>query len=107
PPTLSPYRRPRRPPPPPPRRSSHLLPPPAGALGPGAPALHQADRFAAAGGLPPGQGRVPARDQDDLSDPRAGVERPEAADQRDRDRKSTCLNSSHVSISYAVFCSKT
>src|SRR5437870_6746796 len=29
------------------------------------------------------------------------------ADRRvDRDRKSTCLNSSHVAISYAVFCLK-
>src|SRR5690625_6331575 len=29
-----------------------------------------------------------------------------AEEQRDQDRKSTRLNSSHVAISYAVFCSK-
>src|SRR5690606_40697566 len=34
-----------------------------------------------------------------------GVE-PVAGDEHDRDRKSTRLNSSHVKISYAVFCLK-
>src|SRR5437870_9865582 len=29
-----------------------------------------------------------------------------AAEREERDRKSTCLNSSHVAISYAVFCLK-
>src|SRR5690606_42131079 len=33
-------------------------------------------------------------------------DRPVARDGRDRDRKSTRLNSSHVKISYAVFCLK-
>src|SRR5207249_7821282 len=36
-----------------------------------------------------------------------GTQKPESATQRgSRDRKSTRLNSSHVSISYAVFCLK-
>src|SRR5437868_11064454 len=36
----------------------------------------------------------------------ASTLRRDAAARRDRDRKSTRLNSSHVSISYAVFCLK-
>src|SRR5699024_11585273 len=41
-------------------------------------------------------------------DPVSGelVPLPEPADEAQRDRKSTRLNSSHVSISYAVFCLK-
>src|SRR2546430_8622393 len=35
-----------------------------------------------------------------------GWRRPADAPARDRDRKSTCLNSSHSQISYAVFCLK-
>src|SRR5690606_42158907 len=37
---------------------------------------------------------------------RRHLERRRTADGRDRDRKSTRLNSSHVKISYAVFCLK-
>src|SRR5437868_13278703 len=39
---------------------------------------------------------------------RAGVTgaRTDLSAEAERDRKSTCLNSSHVSISYAVFCLK-
>src|SRR5690554_7856637 len=55
----------------------------------------------------PGDGRLPAvvgagspgRGGDDLSAPPAGP-------QSQQDRKSTRLNSSHVRISYAVFCLK-
>src|SRR5262245_64795722 len=36
----------------------------------------------------------------------AGQQRREAARQLERDRKSTRLNSSHLGISYAVFCLK-
>src|SRR5438067_3764128 len=40
-------------------------------------------------------------------DPGRGLERPEMVEEHPwADRKSTRLNSSHVSISYAVFCSK-
>src|SRR5438045_7209620 len=41
-----------------------------------------------------------------LSDPRAPPARPGENPQRSRDRKSTRLNSSHLGISYAVFCLK-
>src|SRR2546426_12805189 len=37
---------------------------------------------------------------------RGGGRRPASAAHRDRDRKSTRLNSSHLVISYAVFCLK-
>src|SRR6266581_7079238 len=37
---------------------------------------------------------------------RLGASRPQAPTLRSRDRKSTRLNSSHPSISYAVFCLK-
>src|SRR6266571_4737557 len=43
-----------------------------------------------------------SRDRDDADDPR----RDERPHERQRDRKSTRLNSSHMSISYAVFCLK-
>src|SRR5690349_23641808 len=41
--------------------------------------------------------------RDELPDPR---QRPTLCADQDRDRKSTRLNSSHVEISYAVFCLK-
>src|SRR3712207_7417009 len=48
------------------------------------------------------EGREP-RDQSRLA---GGVDAEELADHRERDRKSTRLNSSHANISYAVFCLK-
>src|SRR5437660_4470989 len=48
------------------------------------------------------QPRPPARQQDDLLAAAVARERPASG----RDRKSTRLNSSHVAISYAVFCLK-
>src|SRR5690606_42067653 len=45
----------------------------------------------------------PARAQDSVL---RGARPPSAARQRGKDRKSTRLNSSHVKISYAVFCLK-
>src|SRR5699024_9306546 len=54
--------------------------------------------------------RTGGRGRHEYHGPRVSVEgeRPDdaAAEQRQRDRKSTRLNSSHVSISYAVFCLK-
>src|SRR5690349_21826042 len=60
----------------------------------------------------PKHGRQGAADAHDLSGPRIlpFPRRPapqlEAADRKGQDRKSTRLNSSHVEISYAVFCLK-
>src|SRR5690348_17622248 len=49
--------------------------------------------------------RVPPRDTAE-SEPAAGRQDDEERRQRQEDRKSTRLNSSHPSISYAVFCLK-
>src|SRR5438477_7632256 len=65
-------------------------------------------------GLPPRARRVAAVDrvldawprQRAVDLDRAGAQREELAGQPQRDRKSTRLNSSHMSISYAVFCLK-
>src|SRR5438477_822874 len=46
--------------------------------------------------------RAPPLDQRE----QRGLRRDRRGDQRRRDRKSTRLNSSHMSISYAVFCLK-
>src|SRR5690242_21235877 len=51
-----------------------------------------------------GRGQAVRRDGDDAAVPTGGVR--DAADPVTRDRKSTRLNSSHMSISYAVFCLK-
>src|SRR5438477_7349291 len=68
------------------------------------------------GGLRPGRGSIDLVDQDDVGEDGAGDEAErtgdlvEHADTREvggeEDRKSTRLNSSHMSISYAVFCLK-
>src|SRR3970282_2737121 len=42
-------------------------------------------------------------EEDQLHD-RLGIDLERAFRERDRDRKSTRLNSSHITISYAVFC---
>src|SRR5215813_15297187 len=63
-----------------------------------------------------GRGVGEQPDPDEQGDPEEGGHRPEQVDwpadaagqviHHDRDRKSTRLNSSHVRISYAVFCLK-
>src|SRR5207249_8577027 len=86
------------------RRSSDLR----GALEHPASRLAEHDRAAAetiAGGMPAAPSRRrPCHSAPNLArvqgPPRPGTDRPR------RDRKSTRLNSSHVSISYAVFCLK-
>src|SRR5438067_6656997 len=55
-------------------------------------------------GVPHARRTAEAR-QDHLADHRLYQEQQAGADEQ-RDRKSTRLNSSHVSISYAVFCLK-
>src|SRR5690349_23980295 len=59
---------------------------------------HERDKHRKAGGADPQHGRL--RQLGDGNHVAAHV------DQRDVDRKSTRLNSSHVEISYAVFCLK-
>src|SRR5689334_24856438 len=73
-------------------RSRHLLRAQAAGGGPGL--------LPARAGAPPGGGRPLGRGRDPAQEgPAAGRHRP-------ADRKSTRLNSSHSSISYAVFCLK-
>src|SRR4051794_41482612 len=54
--------------------------------------------------LPPAQRHPPGADRDQRRDPAADPDRQRDGDEQDR--KSTRLNSSHPSISYAVFCLK-
>src|SRR5690349_22075849 len=65
--------------------------------------LHDALPISGAAPLQRARGRVAAGARS--HPPRGGWERAPAAT-RPRDRKSTRLNSSHVEISYAVFCLK-
>src|SRR5690606_39388841 len=51
-------------------------------------------------------GTIPAAYKDDQEDPIYPVFDPASPPAPPRDRKSTRLNSSHVKISYAVFCLK-
>src|SRR5207249_12133033 len=96
-------------------QSTHLLPSSSDAPAPPATytlSLHDAlpisfrqehvlDRpVEAAGAAQPGDVPAPRHDL------RLGARKHPAPIERDRDRKSTRLNSSHVSISYAVFCLK-
>src|SRR5438067_9941199 len=55
---------------------------------------------------PPLRGRTPRDHREGAGRPRRGRDRPPGGIARLGDRKSTRLNSSHVSISYAVFCLK-
>src|SRR5437868_14093574 len=48
----------------------------------------------------------PAPERRDRRDARHGEDERDCPERRGEDRKSTRLNSSHVSISYAVFCLK-
>src|SRR5699024_12784569 len=68
--------------------------------------LHDALPISAAGGLdPPPGGRAAGRRAQKGGRPHGVHHRPRRQESV-RDRKSTRLNSSHVSISYAVFCLK-
>src|SRR5262245_65361565 len=63
--------------------------------------LNPVDAFGSSGGLRPEQGLAETR-LEERSVPRWQHQR--VAHGRDLDRKSTRLNSSHLGISYAVFC---
>src|SRR5690606_26918627 len=54
----------------------------------------------------PAAGAAPSQARQDVATPGAATSRPGYGSTTTEDRKSTRLNSSHVKISYAVFCLK-